>query len=40
VRLLAQDALEIVMGFSEIGKRENQLFEERKKSESSKLLEF
>jgi hypothetical protein len=40
VRLLAQDALELVMGFSETGKRENLLFEERKKGEASKLLEF
>jgi hypothetical protein len=39
VRLLAQDALELVKGLSEGGKRTNLLFEEEKKGEASKLLD-
>jgi hypothetical protein len=40
VRLLAQDALKLVMGFSESGKRGNLQIEEKKEGEISKLLDF
>ncbi len=39
MRLLAQNALEIISGFSEGGKQKDLLLEEEKKGEASKLLD-